>query len=98
MAVAIFRIISGEEIIGDVVKTDNDTNSIEVKNPALMIMQQQSADKVGLGLLPFMPYADGNITIKVDHITAECEPSTEVRNEYSRIFGSGIQIASAGSV
>lgn len=94
MNVKLFRLVSGEEIMGEL-KNLEGSSKLEIKNPAMIIMQQ-SGQGVAMGLMPFMPYAESNlVTFQADKIVAECEADVKLINEYNRIFGSGIQIANS---
>jgi hypothetical protein len=95
MTTKVYKLINGEEIIAEVFNYFSDT--IELKNPATIVMQQ-TAQGMGVGLAPYMPYAKGNINLYKQSIASEAEPDIKMENEYSRIFGSGIQIASAGAI
>ena len=45
-------------------------------------------------MIPIMPYAEfSKITVKKAQIAIELEPTMELRNNYNKMFGSGIQIA-----
>jgi hypothetical protein len=50
---------------------------------------------MGVAIAPYMPYADGNVTLYSNAIAADCKPDVNLVNEYNKIFGSGIQIAPA---
>lgn len=92
MNVKIYRLISGEEIIGE--RFNETSDNIEIKNPAAIIMQATKDGNMGMGMMPFMPYAESQkITIYKQALSAQCEPDLNLVNEYNRIFGSGIQIA-----
>lgn len=93
--IIIFKITSGEEMIGEVANEFD--KHIEVANPAV-IMMQRSGEGVGIGLMPYMPYCDGNIQFSRASIVAEGEPSQNMVNEYNRIFGAGIQVAPASAL
>lgn len=93
--IKVFRMINGEEIIGNVKET---TEREYVLTKAANIMVQETERGMGVGLAPFMPYADGNILLNRSAIAAEGSPVVQMENEYNRIFGSGIQIAGAGSL
>lgn len=96
MSVKVHRLNTGEEIIGEVT-SENDCH-IELKNPANIVMQK-TEQGVGVGLVPWMAYAQSNkVTIFQSHVQATCEIDDQLRNEYSRIFGTGIQIASADQI
>jgi hypothetical protein len=95
MTTKVYKLINGEEIIAEVFNYFDRT--IELKNPATIVMQQ-TAQGMGVGLAPYMPYAKGNVELHKQAIASEAEPDIKMENEYSRIFGSGIQIASAGAI
>ena len=93
--IKVYKMISGEEIIGEVFNYFADT--IELKAPATIIMQQ-TKDGIGMALMAYMPYADGNIKIYKQSIASEGNPSDKMVNEYNRLFGSGIEIAPASAL
>lgn len=93
--IKVFKLISGEELIGELFSWKD--GIYELKAPATIIMQQTEKG-VGLALMPYMPYADGNITLFKQSIASEGTPSTKMVNEYSRLFGSGIEIAPASAL
>ena len=69
----------------------------EIKNPAV-VMMQRTEQGMGVALMPYLPYCDGNISFHKNGIIAEGEPSQNMRNEYNRIFGSGIEIVPASAL
>lgn len=95
MNVKVFKMINGEEIIGEVIKSFD--AFYEVKNPA-QIMLQRTEGGMGVGIAPYMPYATGNINLYGTAISADCIPDQNLINEYNRIFGSGIQVAPASAL
>lgn len=95
MNVKVYKMINGEEIIGEVFNEIAAT--VELKNPA-QIMLQRTETGMGVGIAPYMPYATGNINLHKNAIAADCEPDQNLVNEYNRIFGSGIQVAPASAL
>lgn len=93
--IKVWKLISGEELIAEQVEHSSD--SIVMKSPATIIMQQ-TENGVGLALMPYMPYADGNITLFKQSIASVGAPSQKMVNEYNRLFGTGIQIAPASAL
>jgi hypothetical protein len=91
MSIKVFKLINGEELIGEVFNTYSDF--FEMKNPAVIVMQQTN-DGLGVALAPYMPYATGNTQLMKQAIASQATPDVKMENEYNRIFGSGIQIAS----
>jgi hypothetical protein len=95
MTIKVFKLISGEELIADT--TSSSEAGYHLETPA-SIMLQQTENGMAVGLAPYMPYVSGKVYLNKTAIAAEGEPADAMRNEYSRLFGSGIQIAPAGSV
>lgn len=94
-SIVVFKIVSGEEMIGEVF---NDlANNVLIKNPAV-VMLQRTEQGMGVALMPYMPYCEGNISFRKDTMVAEGEPSQNMINEYNRIFGAGIQVAPASAL
>jgi hypothetical protein len=93
--VKVFKMISGEEIIGNVVSSDS--SKYEVKNPAQIVLQRTETG-MAVAMAPYMPYADGNINLYSTAIAADCSPDIKLVNEYNKLFGSGIQIAPASAL
>ena len=95
MTVKVYKMINGEEIIGQELKADS--TNYEIKAPAQIVLQQTEKG-MGVAIAPYMPYASGNITLYYSAIAAECTPDQNMINEYNRIFGSGIQVAPASAL
>jgi hypothetical protein len=94
MTVKAFKLITGEELI---CTTDNDLDGfVFASNPAVVVIQEMNGQHQ-LGLMPYAPYA---VSVKFfpGSIIAELELDVKLENEYNRMFGSGIQIASAGQI
>lgn len=93
------RLPAGEELIGEVV---NETETlITIKTPAsvLLVPGQASGSQFSIGLLPWLPYSDDDkFDISKDKVITIHAPSLDLINNYNRLFGSGIQIATAGSI
>ena len=94
--VKVFKLINGEELISEVFNTYD--GSYELKNPANIMLQQTGNGQMGVGIAPYMPYADGNVRLNWSAIAAEAEPEQSMINEYNRIFGSGIEVVSASAL
>lgn len=63
---------------------------------SIIMVPGQSGQQVGLGLAPFMPYLDeGKLFIHDSKVICKGTPTKEMLNNYNRIYGSGIQIASS---
>lgn len=89
------KLMSGEEVVGKIIERNNDF--IAIKDVASIIMMPGGqSGQVGLGLMPFLPYAE-NKTFHFSRslIMVDFDPNVDMLNNYNRMFGSGIQIAKA---
>ena len=89
--IKVFKLLNGEEIIA---KTEVTGLGYSLSDPAAIVIQQ-TAKGVGVALAPYMPYAKSEITLYASAIVSESTPNLDMENEYSRIFGSGIQVVSS---
>jgi hypothetical protein len=92
--IKVFKLISGEEIIS---KCELIGSDYLLDSPA-SIMMQRTEQGVGVGLAPYMPYSSGKITLHCGSVASSAGVDVKMENEYNRLFGSGIQIAPAGSL
>jgi len=96
MAVKVSKLITGEDVISE---TEVDENGYTFTNPALLVIQQTQDGRVGASFAPYAPYAkDGKVRIFKNFVIGEIEIDVKIVNEYNRIFGSGIMIASASDI
>lgn len=91
MTVKAYKLVSGEDIIAEIVNGDREVSVI--KNPAVIVVQRDQSGQVGVGLQPYTPFAEGYITLYRTSLIAEFDVDVNLVNEYNRIFGSGIVIA-----
>ena len=74
-----------------------DTNTITVKEPVQVIIQP-TKDGPMMGFSPFLDYAlefNTGIKILMSDVLCITTPSRELENQYNKVFGSGITIASS---
>ena len=89
--IKVLQLVTAQEIIGEIEEQGSD---YIVKEPATIhLVPQNNGSTFGIGLIPFMPYVDGKVTINKDKVVIAADPSVEMRNNYSKMFGAGIQIA-----
>lgn len=97
MTVKIFKLLTGEEVIGSEEVQERGSrllDSVTLKNPAVILMRQTEDGRFTVALAPYMAYAEfGTVIIYRTAIAADCEPDVKMVNEYNRIYGSGIEIA-----
>lgn len=99
--IKIIKLVSGEELIGEVVASHNTLDGdvdYEIKEVAIVQMVPTQTG-VGLSLFPFAPYTEDKTHIfRGRHIIIAMDPGVDLINNYNKMYGSGIQIASAGSL
>lgn len=94
MAMKVYKLVSGEYIISAI--TEETRDSVILDSPAAIMMQSAGDGKVGAALAPFAPFSkNSKVTLSRTAIMAELEADLRLENEYNRIFGSGIVIASS---
>lgn len=72
-------------------------DSFTIKQPVQVIVQPTKEGPM-MGFAPFLDYAEEfNSGIELNKCDVLCvtTPSRELENQYNKVFGSGIQIASA---
>lgn len=88
-----YQLMNGQDIIGEVTEGEG---HVTLRNPAAihLVPAQNGGNQFGIALMPYAPYAEFNkIKVFKDKISIEFEPTVELRNNYSKMFGSGIEIA-----
>ena len=91
------KVIGGDDLIGKVL--NETTETIEMEHPAAIVIQRAPDGKAAVGLAPWVPFAEsGRVTLFKSSIAARCNIDSALENEWSRLFGSGIQIASAATL
>jgi len=74
-----------------------DDNTITMKEPVQVVVQPTQQGPM-MGFAPFLEYAEEfntGIKITMDNVLCLTTPSRELENQYNKMFGSGITIASS---
>jgi hypothetical protein len=87
MSVKGFKLITGEEIVAEIVQDNGDV--LYIKNPLASVLQR-GQNGPQLGFMPWLAFAEGPIKIKNEHIISVVDLDNEIKNQYNSIFGSGI--------
>jgi hypothetical protein len=92
MTIMITRLLTGEEILGELTIIDN--SSVRVDNPTLVAaMRNPQSGNIDVHMAPFMPLSSQtHVLIRTENVLCQYEPVTEVVNKYNTLFGSGIII------
>jgi hypothetical protein len=86
--VKIIRLLSGEEIMAEVV-SDNGT-VLSVKNPLRIVVVPSKGDPSApsVGLAPFMQFSeDKDLTLNKNCVITTATPMKEFVNQYNTVFG-----------
>ena len=87
MSVKVLKIVTGEEVIGEVVS--NDANLISLKNIVAIVLQPTRDGKLSFGFIPWGSMIDGPITLKHSDLVYFENPTEDLLNNYNSMF-SGI--------
>jgi len=100
MAVLITRLITGEEILGDVTQNETSADKVNITNPIqIAALSNQQTKNVDIHMAPFVPLsAQKTITISLGNVLCQYEPVVEILNKYNSAFGSGIIIPSNSGI
>lgn len=83
--IALFKLISGEEIIGTIVGTA--PTHVEIKNTVTITYHPTNDGKMSAGFAPHMPYSEGHLILYTPAIAFRAQVKSDMLNEYKRIFG-----------
>lgn len=92
--IKIVKLISGEEVIGEVTETND---SITIKKPCVLqiVPSRTNPEQPAMGLFPYASYVDNHtITLKEQNVVWKEDPVKELYNQYNSIFGNGLVVAS----
>ena len=90
MNIFITRLLTGEEILGEV--ENNGEKFCTIKNPtSISAMNNPKTNKVDIHMSPWAPLcASKSVDICVGSISCQYVPINEIINKYNSMFGSGI--------
>lgn len=86
MTVKAIKLVTGEEIMGEV-ESETSTH-ITLENPVQVALQPTRTGEMGLSFLPFMPYL-GKVKydIPLDKTILVKEVDEQMKNQYNSVFG-----------
>lgn len=91
--IKLIRFSTGEEIVAEITKETDTT--ICIKDAVSLVYRPKEGGQMSVGFGSFMPYSDGEISLNKTTILAQAEVQDDLKNEFNRIFGSGIVLAQA---
>lgn len=90
--IKLFRLISGEEILGEILQSSTGTHRI--KNPCVIVIGAGPDGKPSLNMQPWLLFStEKEVTLKDKHVLFVTGVDIKIENKYNEIFGSGIVIA-----
>ena len=99
MVVKLLRLKSGEDIVGEIVKENEEL--ITIRNPAILMPVNHSPgrqDQIQIGLAPWIPFSEEKeFKLPRDWILLITTPAQDIVNNYSQVFGSGIVVPKVSS-
>lgn len=91
MTILITRLLTGEEILGDVEST-TEVDKCKITNPTQIgAMPNPKTGNIDIHMGPFVPLSSQkHITISTKNILCQYEPVVDILNKYNSMFGSGL--------
>jgi hypothetical protein len=93
MTVKAIKLVSGEELVGEVVHEDKGNDGfieeISLKNVLAIMIQRDREGNLNVGFVPFAPYLGKDVTFdfKHDKLLFVKEVDVQMANQYNAIFG-----------
>jgi hypothetical protein len=91
MDIRILKLVTGEEIMGELVE---DGGSITLKNPVRVAVMPGRDGNANVGFAPFPSYTDeikdAEFDFRLEHVVYSYTPAKEFCNNYEQIFGLGL--------
>jgi hypothetical protein len=84
MDITLIKLTTGEEIVGEVVESTAD--GVKLKN-CLAIMLRPSPEGISYGFMPWGSLTKDDKVISKQHIVYSAQPTDELKNGYSSMFG-----------
>lgn len=87
MTVKAVKLISGEELLGEVMEETADT--IALKDVLAILISRAQDGNLGIGFVPFAPYLGKGVIhdFKLSQLIFVKEVDEQMRNQYNSIFG-----------
>lgn len=90
------KLVTGEDIVGTVTI---DEKGVQVKSPAIILVQPGPNGRPSMGMADFMMFAEKKeMLISPYNVLFMYEPMLDIKNSYNSAFGSGIVVANSPNV
>lgn len=91
MELRILKLVTGEEVLGELVE---DGGKITIKNPVMIAVMRGKDGMPNVGFAPFPTYTDekkdSTIDFRLEHVVYSYVPAKDFCNNYEQIFGLGL--------
>ncbi len=96
---------NGLQIVGEFTEVDSTIGKVTIKKPVQLVFaprseQEAQNGKMGMAFTPFMQYSvewTTGVVFSANDILSVLTPITELMNNYSTNFGSGLVLPGAGN-
>lgn len=85
MRIAVIKLITGEEIVGEILSYEADV--IEIKNTLSIVLQPGRDGGMSFGFVPWAPLVVGPKKIDANKVIFVGDANDDLRNNYSSMFG-----------
>ena len=92
--VRLFRLTTGEDIIGNIKEGDEESNTITLEKPYVIIPQQEAPGKpVTLGFHSYIPNRKCHeVVFKNENIITSVQPNDDLKKTYQQNTGGIVQV------
>jgi hypothetical protein len=91
MEIRILKLVTGEEIIGELI---TDGGKFRIKNPVIVAVMRGKDGTPNVGFAPFPTYAeevkDAILEFRLEHVVYSYVPAADFCKNYEQIFGLGL--------
>lgn len=93
MNISCIKLVSGEELVGDVTNTLQ--GEVQISQPLMVVIMPTGQGSFQVGLAPYLPYTEEKTFVyRKESVILQFEPNLQMQNQYKEMTGQGIVIAS----
>jgi hypothetical protein len=93
----ILKLITGEEIVGNI--TERAGGLISIENPCLLGIAMGPNGKASLQMQPMLIFSEQKVVeLQLNHVIYNVSVAQEIQNKYNEIYGSGIVMPKKQSI
>lgn len=95
--IKILKLVTGEELIGDVSQDNGPGGLYLIKKPCLLqlVPSRNNSEQPMMALIPYASFTkDHSVSVCENFVIWTEEPVKELYNQYNSVFGSGLVVSS----